>query len=110
MAFGNSDVIHTPYNFQLCVCLIKAFISDYSAECDKLRKDGFRSSQYYSQGPTFSDPAQSISCLQDDEDDDMDKKVHRTTIYRGYREFSVTKHRLNTMASHSTSIPPSGHM
>ncbi|XP_011610401.2 NHS-like protein 1 isoform X3 [Takifugu rubripes] len=43
-------------------------------ECDKLRKDGFRSSQYYSQGPTFSDPAQSISSLQDDEDDDMDKK------------------------------------
>ncbi|XP_077366137.1 NHS-like protein 1 isoform X2 [Festucalex cinctus] len=24
-------------------------------ECDKLRKDGFRSSQYYSQGPVFSD-------------------------------------------------------
>ncbi|XP_030261255.1 NHS-like protein 1 isoform X6 [Sparus aurata] len=43
-------------------------------ECDKLRKDGFRSSQYYSQGPTFSDPAQSTSSLQDDEDDDIDKK------------------------------------
>ncbi|KAM9338955.1 NHS-like protein 1 [Symphorus nematophorus] len=43
-------------------------------ECDKLRKDGFRSSQYYSQGPTFSDPAQSTSSLQDDEDDDNDKK------------------------------------
>ncbi|XP_070705139.1 NHS-like protein 1 isoform X2 [Pempheris klunzingeri] len=43
-------------------------------ECDKLRKDGFRSSQYYSQGPTFSDPSQSTSSLQDDEDDDNDKK------------------------------------
>ncbi|XP_070781931.1 NHS-like protein 1 [Enoplosus armatus] len=43
-------------------------------ECDKLRKDGFRSSQYYSQGPMFSDPAQSTSSLQDDEDDDNDKK------------------------------------
>ncbi|XP_070843093.1 NHS-like protein 1 isoform X6 [Chaetodon trifascialis] len=43
-------------------------------ECDKLRKDGFRSSQYYSQGPTFSDPTQSNSSLQDDEDDDNDKK------------------------------------
>nr|XP_046228472.1 NHS-like protein 1 isoform X3 [Scatophagus argus] len=43
-------------------------------ECDKLRKDGFRSSQYYSQGPTFSDPTQSTSSLQDDEDDDNDKK------------------------------------
>ncbi|XP_038583300.1 NHS-like protein 1 isoform X2 [Micropterus salmoides] len=44
-------------------------------ECDKLRKDGFRSSQYYSQGPIFSDPAQSTSSLHDDdEDEDNDKK------------------------------------
>ncbi|XP_028295101.1 NHS-like protein 1 isoform X2 [Gouania willdenowi] len=44
-------------------------------ECDKLRKDGFRSSQYYSQGPTFSDPIQSCSSLQGDEEDlDNDKK------------------------------------
>ncbi|XP_054875931.1 NHS-like protein 1 isoform X2 [Poeciliopsis prolifica] len=43
-------------------------------ECDKLRKDGFRSSQYYSQGPTFSDPKQSTSSLQDDEDDENDRK------------------------------------
>ncbi|XP_034143620.1 NHS-like protein 1 isoform X3 [Esox lucius] len=41
--------------------------------CDKLRKDGFRSSQYYSQGPTFSDRADSLSTLQDDQDD-TDKK------------------------------------
>ncbi|KAM4633610.1 NHS-like protein 1 isoform 2-T2 [Polymixia lowei] len=39
-------------------------------ECDKLRKDGFRSSQYYSQGPMFSDPAQSTSSLQDEDEDD----------------------------------------
>ncbi|KAK5852956.1 hypothetical protein PBY51_006786 [Eleginops maclovinus] len=43
-------------------------------ECDKLRKDGFRSSQYYSQGPTFSDPLQSTSSLQDEQEDDTDKK------------------------------------
>ncbi|XP_041661094.1 NHS-like protein 1 isoform X4 [Cheilinus undulatus] len=43
-------------------------------ECDKLRKDGFRSSQYYSQGPTFSDTTQSTSSLQDEEDDENDKK------------------------------------
>ncbi|KAL0967812.1 hypothetical protein UPYG_G00257420 [Umbra pygmaea] len=42
-------------------------------ECDKLRKDGFRSSQYYSQGPTFSGRADSQSSLQDDQDD-TDKK------------------------------------
>uniref|UniRef100_A0A3P9HEF8 NHS-like 1b n=1 Tax=Oryzias latipes TaxID=8090 RepID=A0A3P9HEF8_ORYLA len=45
-------------------------------ECDKLRKDGFRSSQYYSQGPTFSEPLQSSSSLQDEEDEENDKKVH----------------------------------
>ncbi|XP_030628402.1 NHS-like protein 1 [Chanos chanos] len=44
-------------------------------ECDKLRKDGFRSSQYYSQGPTFSGPTHSESNQPDDEDtDDGDKK------------------------------------
>lgn len=50
-------------------------------ECDKLRKDGFRSSQYYSQGPTFSDPTQSTSSLQDDEDDENDKKVSTSTAH-----------------------------
>ncbi|XP_024146901.1 NHS-like protein 1 isoform X3 [Oryzias melastigma] len=43
-------------------------------ECDKLRKDGFRSSQYYSQGPTFSEPLQSSSSLQDDEEDEENDK------------------------------------
>ncbi|XP_061559846.1 NHS-like protein 1 isoform X3 [Phycodurus eques] len=43
-------------------------------ECDKLRKDGFRSSQYYSQGPVFSDTPQSGSSLHDDDDDDGEKK------------------------------------
>ncbi|MEQ2183725.1 NHS-like protein 1, partial [Goodea atripinnis] len=43
-------------------------------ECDKLRKDGFRSSQYYSQGPTFSDPKQSTSSIRDEEDDENDTK------------------------------------
>ena len=45
-----------------------------------MRKDGFRSSQYYSQGPTFSDPTQSTSSLQDDEDDDNEKKVDIRTM------------------------------
>ncbi|XP_075315733.1 NHS-like protein 1 isoform X7 [Odontesthes bonariensis] len=49
-------------------------------ECDKLRKDGFRSSQYYSQGPTFSDPIQSTSSLQDDEDDENDKKSTASSV------------------------------
>ncbi|XP_068197935.1 NHS-like protein 1 isoform X3 [Antennarius striatus] len=44
-------------------------------ECDKLRKDGFRSSQYYSQSPIFSDPTQSNSTLQDDEEDTDRKSI-----------------------------------
>ncbi|XP_059368654.1 NHS-like protein 1 isoform X2 [Carassius carassius] len=42
-------------------------------ECDKLRKDGFRSSQYYSQGPTFSG---STNSQYEDEniEDEADKK------------------------------------
>lgn len=52
----------------MCVCF---------ADCDKLRKDGFRSSQYYSQGPTFSGSGQSrISQMEDEDDiDDIDDKV-----------------------------------
>ncbi|KAI4902322.1 hypothetical protein NFI96_003579 [Prochilodus magdalenae] len=42
-------------------------------DCDKLRKDGFRSSQYYSQGPTFSGSAHSHSSQQEDEDEEADE-------------------------------------
>ncbi|XP_047184626.1 NHS-like protein 1 isoform X5 [Scophthalmus maximus] len=50
-------------------------------ECDKLRKDGFRSSQYYSQGPTFSDPSQSTGSLQDEEEEDeTDKKSTASSV------------------------------
>uniref|UniRef100_A0A8C1MB11 NHS-like 1b n=1 Tax=Cyprinus carpio TaxID=7962 RepID=A0A8C1MB11_CYPCA len=43
-------------------------------ECDKLRKDGFRSSQYYSQGPAFSGSTNSQHEDEDIEGDDADKK------------------------------------
>lgn len=58
-------------------CVYKtSLVLRLSPECDKLRKDGFRSSQYYSQGPTFSDPSQSTGSLQDEEEEDeTDKKV-----------------------------------
>ncbi|KPP67652.1 NHS-like protein 1-like, partial [Scleropages formosus] len=42
----------------------------FTPECDKLRKDGFRSSQYYSQGPTFSSSNVSDGSLHDDDDAD----------------------------------------
>ncbi|XP_028252790.1 NHS-like protein 1 isoform X3 [Parambassis ranga] len=58
-------------------------------ECDKLRKDGFRSSQYYSQGPTFSDPLQSTSSLQDDKDDEIDKKSTASSVEDNKSELSM---------------------
>ncbi|XP_053317002.1 NHS-like protein 1 isoform X3 [Spea bombifrons] len=38
-------------------------------ECDKLRRDGYRSSQYYSQGPTFS--SSNMVCTHYQEDDEQ---------------------------------------
>ncbi|KAM4529150.1 NHS-like protein 1 isoform 3-T3 [Fundulus diaphanus] len=57
-------------------------------ECDKLRKDGFRSSQYYSQGPTFSDPKQSTSSL-DEEDDENDRKSTASSAEDDKSQLSV---------------------
>lgn len=66
-----------------CIILFVRYpsLSLYHAECDKLRKDGFRSSQYYSQGPIFSDPLQSTNSLQGEEDDDNDKKVRTPPVH-----------------------------
>lgn len=44
------------------------------AECDQLRRDGHRSSQYYSQGPTFASSGPP-SDEYPDEDDETDQKV-----------------------------------
>uniref|UniRef100_A0A2K6TUP4 NHS like 1 n=1 Tax=Saimiri boliviensis boliviensis TaxID=39432 RepID=A0A2K6TUP4_SAIBB len=43
-------------------------------ECDKLRHDGYRSSQYYSQGPTFAANANSPCDDYQDEDEETDQK------------------------------------
>nr|XP_023409809.1 NHS-like protein 1 isoform X1 [Loxodonta africana] len=43
-------------------------------ECDKLRRDGYRSSQYYSQGPTFSANSSPLCDDYQDEDEEMDQK------------------------------------
>ncbi|XP_047677648.1 NHS-like protein 1 isoform X1 [Tachysurus fulvidraco] len=48
-------------------------------ECDKLRKDGFRSSRYYSQGPTFSSPLLSDRDGQLDQDETEKKKKSSET-------------------------------
>lgn len=64
-------------------------------ECDKLRKDGFRSSQYYSQGPIFSDPLQSASSLQDEEEDELDKKSVASST-----EEDKSQHSMRSQMSH----------
>ncbi|XP_006885064.1 PREDICTED: NHS-like protein 1 [Elephantulus edwardii] len=43
-------------------------------ECDKLRRDGYRSSQYYSQGPTFSTHSSPLCDDYQDEDEEADPK------------------------------------
>ncbi|XP_025717034.1 NHS-like protein 1 isoform X2 [Callorhinus ursinus] len=43
-------------------------------ECDKLRRDGYRSSQYYSQGPTFAANASPLYDDYQDEDEETDQK------------------------------------
>ncbi|XP_032299160.1 NHS-like protein 1 isoform X7 [Coturnix japonica] len=43
-------------------------------ECDKLRRDGYRSSQYYSQGPTFSSSSSAISGSYQDDYEEIEQK------------------------------------
>ncbi|XP_012603495.2 NHS-like protein 1 isoform X1 [Microcebus murinus] len=43
-------------------------------ECDKLRRDGYRSSQYYSQGPTFAANSSPLCDDYQDEDEETDQK------------------------------------
>lgn len=65
-------VIVQPLDIPL-LFLRTALCAIFPSECDKLRKDGFRSSQYYSQGPTFSSPLLSDGDGQLDQDE-MEKK------------------------------------
>ncbi|XP_032910100.1 NHS-like protein 1 isoform X5 [Catharus ustulatus] len=43
-------------------------------ECDKLRRDGYRSSQYYSQGPTFSSSSSAICGSYQDDYEEIEQK------------------------------------
>ncbi|TSN67122.1 NHS-like protein 1 [Bagarius yarrelli] len=60
-------------------CQAKVNLKTVLRECDKLRKDGFRSSQYYSQGPTFSSPLLSDEDRQLDRDEITNKKKSSET-------------------------------
>lgn len=50
-----------------------------SPECDKLRKDGFHSSQYYSQSPAFSATSLCENVHLDEEKTEKKKKVNLST-------------------------------
>ncbi|XP_063165431.1 NHS-like protein 1 isoform X2 [Candoia aspera] len=43
-------------------------------ECDKLRRDGYRSSQYYSQGPTFSSSTNTVYGSYQDDYEEIEQK------------------------------------
>ncbi|XP_036437752.1 NHS-like protein 1 isoform X4 [Colossoma macropomum] len=66
-------------------------------ECDKLRKDGFRSSQYYSQGPIFSGSAHSHSSQQEDEDDEVDEVDNKSTASSAEEEKSSNPMKAQTL-------------
>ncbi|XP_021246385.1 NHS-like protein 1 isoform X4 [Numida meleagris] len=48
-------------------------------ECDKLRRDGYRSSQYYSQGPTFSSSSSAICGSYQDDYEEIEQKCSVST-------------------------------
>uniref|UniRef100_A0A8C9S0S1 NHS like 1 n=1 Tax=Scleropages formosus TaxID=113540 RepID=A0A8C9S0S1_SCLFO len=61
-------------------------------ECDKLRKDGIRSSQYYSQGPAFSAASLYDGSLSDH--GDTDKKVGLSSVDEERLVYSTPLHRV----------------
>ncbi|XP_053365594.1 NHS-like protein 1 isoform X2 [Clarias gariepinus] len=60
-------------------CQAKVNLRTVLRECDKLRKDGLRSSQYYSQSPTFTSPLLSDGGGQLDQDEMRKKKKSSET-------------------------------
>ncbi|XP_058526633.1 NHS-like protein 1 isoform X3 [Ochotona princeps] len=65
-------------------------------ECDKLRHDGYRSSQYYSQGPTFA--ASSSPLSDDDQDGDADTD-HKYPLSSSEEERHISIRRPKTPTS-----------
>ncbi|KAM9667272.1 NHS-like protein 1 isoform 2-T2 [Trichechus inunguis] len=82
-------------------------------ECDKLRRDGYRSSQYYSQGPTFSTNPSPLCDDYQDEDEEMDQKCsvssseeeRLTSIRRPKTPTSSDFSDLNTQTNWTKSLP-----
>ncbi|XP_068087770.1 NHS-like protein 1 isoform X3 [Hyperolius riggenbachi] len=70
-------------------------------ECDKLRRDGYRSSQYYSQGPTFSS-SPNMGCTSYEEDDD-EEHSRKFSVSSSEEERLLSGKRPKTPVSHEFS-------
>ncbi|XP_007111044.2 NHS-like protein 1 isoform X4 [Physeter macrocephalus] len=81
-------------------------------ECDKLRQDGYRSSQYYSQGPTFAANSSPFCDDYQDEDEEPDPKCsissseeERLSTRRPKTPTSSDFSDLNTRTNWTKSLP-----
>ncbi|XP_041279817.1 NHS-like protein 1 isoform X2 [Onychostruthus taczanowskii] len=82
-------------------------------ECDKLRRDGYRSSQYYSQGPTFSSSSSAICGSYQDDYEEIEQKCpvsppeeeKLTTIKRPKSPATNELSDINTQTNWTKSLP-----
>ncbi|KAM9019037.1 NHS-like protein 1 isoform 5-T5 [Ara ararauna] len=82
-------------------------------ECDKLRRDGYRSSQYYSQGPTFSSSSSAICGSYQDDYEEIEQKCPVSspeeekliTIKRPKTPVSDDLSDINTQTNWTKSLP-----
>ncbi|KAJ7341982.1 hypothetical protein JRQ81_008155 [Phrynocephalus forsythii] len=82
-------------------------------ECDKLRRDGYRSSQYYSQGPTFSSSSSAIYGSYQDDYEEIGQKCSTPspeeekliTIKRPRTPVSNEFSDINTQTNWTKSLP-----
>ncbi|XP_004935744.2 NHS-like protein 1 isoform X12 [Gallus gallus] len=82
-------------------------------ECDKLRRDGYRSSQYYSQGPTFSSSSSAICGSYQDDYEEIEQKCSVSspeeekliTIKRPKTPVSNDLSDINTQTNWTKSLP-----
>ncbi|XP_032040194.1 NHS-like protein 1 isoform X3 [Aythya fuligula] len=82
-------------------------------ECDKLRRDGYRSSQYYSQGPTFSSSSSAICGSYQDDYEEIEQKCSVSspeeekliTVKRPKTPVSNELSDINTQTNWTKSLP-----
>ncbi|XP_009693716.1 PREDICTED: NHS-like protein 1 [Cariama cristata] len=94
-------------------CVQCRHVHTCEAECDKLRRDGYRSSQYYSQGPTFSSSSSAICGSYQDDYEEIEQKCLASspeeekliTIKRPKTPVSNELSDINTQTNWTKSLP-----